>query len=97
MITGNIIGGKPIQLKESEKKDNSIVGNTIGGNPSSPKTIMLETEDGRRLYGVFVESETIFDAEDTDLREGKVAASDSGVIVGTAKSFDGTLGSVRLS
>lgn len=46
-------------------------------------TYVLVDEYGNEHPAVFVESKTVFDATADDLREGKIAASDSGIIVGT--------------
>ena len=60
-----------------------IYGNTVGATGGLPKSFLLETEDGVQLVGVTVGEETIFDATDNDVREGKVYASDGGVSTGT--------------
>ena len=59
-----------------------IYGNTVGAG-GLPKSYILETEDGTQLVGVLVGEETIFDATDNDVREGKTYASDNGVSTGT--------------
>ena len=61
-----------------------IVGNMIGGCPSSPKTCTFFTNSGQEIQAVLVESETIFTAETTDVRKGKTFANKYGVGVGTA-------------
>ena len=61
-----------------------IVGNIIGGGtPSSPKTITFQTSDGQEIQAVLVDSETVFTATVNDIREGKTAATDLGVVTGT--------------
>ena len=62
-----------------------IYGNMVGGGGGGglPKSYILETEGGARLVGVLVGEETIFDATDNDVREGKTYASDNGVSTGT--------------
>ena len=60
-----------------------IVGNMIGGCPSSPKTCTFLTSSGQEIQAVLVDSETIFTAEPNDVREGKTFASDIGMGVGT--------------
>ena len=52
-------------------------------------TYILVDEYGAEYPAVFVESKTIFDATADDLREGKIAASDSGIIVGTGDMSTG--------
>lgn len=46
-------------------------------------TFLLVDEYGAQYPAIFVESKTVFDATPDDLREGKTAASDSGIIIGT--------------
>ena len=46
-------------------------------------TYILVDKYHNEYPAIFVESETIFDATADDLRDGKIAASDSGIIVGT--------------
>lgn len=59
-----------------------IVGNMIGGCPSSPRTCTFLTNSGQEIQAVFVETQTLFTAEPDDVRTGKVFASDVGVLVG---------------
>lgn len=59
-----------------------IFGNMVGGT-APIKTIKLVDENGDEFVGVVVDSEVIFTAEDSDVRKGKVYASDNGVSVGT--------------
>lgn len=65
-----------------------IVGNMIGGRPSSPKTCTFFTSSGQEIQAVLVESETIFTAEPGDVRKGKTFANKYGVGVGTADILD---------
>lgn len=60
-----------------------IVGRMIGGHPVTPKSYVIETEDGREFYGILVDEETVFTATENDIRKGKVAATGNGVVVGT--------------
>lgn len=46
-------------------------------------TYILEDEAGNEVPAVLVASETIFDATANDIRAGKTAVTDSGVVVGT--------------
>ena len=55
--------------------------NAIPGGEVS--TYVLVTEDGREIPAVLLEEKTVFTATAEDVRKGKVAASDEGVIVGT--------------
>lgn len=59
-----------------------IYGNTVGAS-GLPKSYVLETEDGAQLIGVLVGEETVFDAIDDDVREGKIYASEMGISTGT--------------
>lgn len=61
-----------------------IYGNTVGVS-ACPKSYVLETEDGtQRLVGVLVGEETVFTADaSTDIREGKTAATEKGVVTGS--------------
>lgn len=58
-----------------------IIGNTVGGMPLT-KTIILETEDGKEIPAVLTDREVVFTATPNDIREGKVAASGDGVVLG---------------
>ena len=60
----------------------SIYGNMIGGT-APLKTVKFVDESGNEIIGVIVGSEIIFTAEDSDVKKGKVYASDNGVSVGT--------------
>jgi hypothetical protein len=61
-----------------------ISGNMVGG--AAPlRTLILEDTDGNQLTGVVVGREVIFTANAAeDIREGKVAATDAGVVTGSA-------------
>ncbi|MBQ8722642.1 MAG: hypothetical protein IJY67_10965 [Paludibacteraceae bacterium] len=59
-----------------------IYGTPVGGG-ASPKSYVLEMEDGTQLVGVLVDDVTVMTATDNDVREGLVYASDSGVSTGT--------------
>lgn len=60
-----------------------ISGNMVGG--AAPlRTLILEDSDGVQLTGVVVGSEVVFTADaSTDIRAGKVAATDAGVVTGS--------------
>ena len=57
-----------------------IYGNAVGGG--SAQTYILEDETGKEIVAVAVESETAFDATANDIRLGKTAVNDSGVVTG---------------
>jgi hypothetical protein len=60
-----------------------IIGNMVGSYSSMGKTFIIEDKDGNEFVGVVVDSEVIFTAVDSDVRKGKVYASDEGVSIGT--------------
>lgn len=60
-----------------------ICGNLVGGITAYGKTFVIEDENGNEFTGVLVEEITVFNATAEDIKVGKVAASDSGVITGT--------------
>lgn len=63
-----------------------INGNAVGGIVGYGKTFVLTDEIGNELTGVVVDEEVIFTADPvTDIREGKVAATDQGVVTGSKK------------
>ncbi len=59
-----------------------IYGNATGGF-GMPKTIELSDVDGNTVVGVITGSKVIFTANPSDVKIGKVAASDVGIIEGT--------------
>ena len=60
-----------------------ISGNMVGSYSQIGKTFIITDENGVELTGVIVGQETVFDATDNDVREGKIYASDGGVSTGT--------------
>ena len=65
-----------------------IVGNIIGGVPTSPKSCVFLTSTGQELQAVLVGSEETLTAKANDVRKGKTFAGDYGVVVGTAIVLD---------
>ena len=59
-----------------------ICGNMVGGIMPL-KTLILVDENNNEVIGAVVEELTIFDATAEDIKLGKVAATDSGVVTGT--------------
>lgn len=59
-----------------------IYGNMIGG-ACLAQTYILQDSEGNEITATYVDSDTIFDATANDIREGKTAATDTGVTVGT--------------
>lgn len=60
-----------------------ISGNMVGSYSQIGKTFTLVDENGNEVTGVIVDSEVIFTATDSDVRAGKVYASNDGVSIGT--------------
>lgn len=48
-----------------------------------PKTYVLVDQNGKEVVATYVDEETIFDATENDVREGKVFANETGVVTGT--------------
>lgn len=64
---------------------NKISGNMVGSYSPIGKTFILTDENGIELTGVCVDNQVVFTADaSTDIREGMVAATDSGVVTGSA-------------
>lgn len=59
-----------------------IMSGLIGGYPIAPKTCIFELENGDEVVAVFSKNEVIFTATKDDIREGKVAASNLGIVTG---------------
>ena len=49
----------------------NIVGNVIGGNPVTPRTFMLEMEDGKKIAGVLTDSDTTITGDANDVASYK--------------------------
>lgn len=60
-----------------------ICGNLVGGIVGYGKTFVLVDENNNEFTGIAVDEITVFNATAEDLKLGKVAASDSGIITGT--------------
>ena len=60
-----------------------ICGNLVGGISGYGKTFVFVDEDGNEAVGVVVDKLTIFDATAEDIKIGKTAATDSGIVTGT--------------
>ena len=60
-----------------------ICGNLVGGITCYGKTFVLEDESGNQLTGIVVDEMTVFTATAEDIKLGKVAGTDSGVVTGT--------------
>jgi len=60
-----------------------ICGNVVGGASGCGKTFLLEDQNGNQLTGIVVDELTIFTATAEDIKLGKTAGTDSGVVTGT--------------
>ena len=60
-----------------------ISGNMVGTYSPLGKTFILVDADGNELTGVVVDSKVVFTAVDSDVKKGKVYASNDGVSTGT--------------
>lgn len=61
----------------------SIIGNMIGCYSPMGKTFIIEDENGNEFTGIVVDQETIFTATASDIKLGKTAGTEDGVVVGT--------------
>lgn len=59
-----------------------IYGNLVGGITGYGKTFILQDESGNEFTGVVVDEVTVFTATAEDIKLGKIAATDSGVVTG---------------
>lgn len=59
-----------------------ICGNIVGGG-CALKTLTIIDESGNEYIGVVVDEEVAFTATAEDIKLGKIAASDSGIVIGT--------------
>lgn len=59
-----------------------ISGNMVGGGSAPLKTVILEDENGNEVVGIVTESPVILTARPSDIKIGKTAAIDSGVVEG---------------
>ena len=61
-----------------------ISGNMVGSYSQIGKTFILVDEDGNEITGVCVDNPVVFTANASeDIRAGKVAATDAGVVTGS--------------
>ena len=61
----------------------TIWGNVVGGGSGFGKTVIIEDADGNEFIGVVVGQEVMLTATADDIKLGKVAVTDAGVVVGT--------------
>lgn len=60
-----------------------ICGNLVGGIVGYGKSFLLEDENGNQLTGIVVDEFTLLTATAEDIKLGKTAGTDSGVVTGT--------------
>ena len=72
-----------LKIKQADGTWQEVWGALGGGSARSTNTDVLVDENNNEFIGVVVDEFTMFDATPDDLKAGKVAASDSGVIIGT--------------
>lgn len=74
-------------MKKTLEKIKTINGNTPKvfnkGHDTPHDTYILCDSEGNEVVATFVDQETVFTATANDIREGKVAASEDGVVTGT--------------
>ncbi len=59
-----------------------IYGISVGGS-GLERTFILQDENGNEYPAVFVENEVVFTATANDIRAGKIAANETGIVEGT--------------
>ena len=72
-----------VDFVENEALFSVTFGEVYAVSQSDSETYILVTPDGQEIPAVMVEELTVFDATANDIRKGKVAATDKGVITGT--------------
>lgn len=70
------------EAKPALKRHSGGYGDGSGSDDGTQMYILVD-EDGNEFPAVLVDEETVFDATPNDIREGKVAATETGVTVGT--------------
>ena len=60
-----------------------INGNMVGASMLTPKSLVLEDDNGNSFVGVIVGEETVLTAQASDIKIGKIAATDDGITEGT--------------
>ena len=60
-----------------------ICGNLVGGIVGYGKTFVLVDENDNEIAGVVVDEMTLLTATAEDIKQGKIAAVDSGIVTGT--------------
>ena len=60
-----------------------ISGNMVGSYSQMGKTFIIQDSDGNEITGVVTGEETVFTATADDIKIGKIAATDEGIVEGT--------------
>lgn len=61
-----------------------IYGNTVGGSGGGTANAYILVDDsGKEYAAVLMDEETVLDATENDIRAGKYAATDNGVVLGS--------------
>lgn len=60
-----------------------IYGNTVGGVSGLGKSVVIKDSYGAEYIGVVVDKETVMTATPNDIRKGKIAATEYGMVEGT--------------
>ena len=60
-----------------------IYGNVIGGGGGFGKSFVIEDIDGNTFTGVVVDEVTVMTATAEDIKEGKTAGTELGIVIGT--------------
>lgn len=74
----------------------SISGGLVGAYSQMGKTFILQDENGNEITGVVVDQKTMFTATADDIKIGKVAVIDEGIVVGKDTKTYRTTQSSRL-
>jgi hypothetical protein len=60
-----------------------ICGNLVGGITAVGKSFLLVDESGKELAGIVVDELTLLTATAEDIKLGKTAGTESGIVIGT--------------
>ena len=60
-----------------------IVGNMVGGGAGLGQSFIFVDEKGNEVLGFVVDQETVFTATAADIKKGKTAGTEQGIVTGT--------------
>ena len=60
----------------------AIYGNVVGSSTTLGKSVVIKDDSGTEFVGVVVDQETVLTATPNDIRKGKIAATEDGIIEG---------------